>query len=122
MSDLKTVPCGDCNLCCRSIGILLRDGDYDEHGKPRFITMGMNEEGRHYLGFHNDKQMCSYLGPDGCVIHNDKPEACKVFDCRVLAMAMSKAEAVRFDAAGQIDFQVWQRGKDLILVQFQEAG
>jgi uncharacterized protein len=119
MSELNSVPCNGCELCCISPGILLKPEDYDKNGDPRFITSGVNEIGVHYLGFDEKLSKCVYLSANGCVIQKDKPETCKKFDCRLFAVAMSKAEAVRFDREKRMDFRIWQKGKDLILEQFE---
>lgn len=117
MTSLINVPCDTCSLCCRNVGIKLkRPMDYDTDDNPRFITMPVDGE-EDYLGFNNEIQECIYLHKGKCLVHKDKPEVCRVFDCRKLTMVLSKEKALEFEAKGTVDMKIWSRGKELLLGQ-----
>jgi len=82
------VPCGDCTACCRS---------------SHFVHVGPNEtdalahipagllfpapgatDGTLIMGY-NEQGHCPMLVDSGCSIHTHRPQACRVYDCRVFA-------------------------------------
>lgn len=82
------VPCGDCNACCRSAYFIeVKPGDvpararipaallFDAPGAPAgYQTLGYDLQGR-----------CPLLVKDQCDIYEDRPAACRTYDCRVFA-------------------------------------
>lgn len=75
---LRPVNCDGCNLCCwyetvplqrNEVDRFQHEEDTDEHGNKRFILA------------HDAEMKCVYLGPKGCTIWHDKPQACNAYDC-----------------------------------------
>jgi Fe-S-cluster containining protein len=83
------VPCGDCTACCSASQFV--HVDPDESGAlaripadllfpapglpPGHVLLGYDEHGR-----------CPMLSPAGCTIYDDRPRACRAYDCRVFAV------------------------------------
>ena len=81
------VPCGSCTACCRAaqfIHIGLDETATLAHvpagllvpapGRPGSVVMGYDERGH-----------CPMLGAAGCTIYAHRPQACRMYDCRVYA-------------------------------------
>lgn len=73
------------------------------------------EDGSRYLAFNNEEKQCVYLHEGKCLVHKDKPETCRAFDCRKLTLVLSKKQALDLGKNGSIDIEVWERGKELLL-------
>lgn len=85
-SQPASVPCGTCVACCRDDQIVVRD---DEAHKFAWHF----EAGRKVLN-RKDNGECIYLGK-GCAVHDDPPDICRRFDCRVLFLETPKAKRKR---------------------------
>lgn len=84
------VACGTCTACCRArqfIHVEPDEADALAHipvelrvpapGLPRgHVVVGYDEQGR-----------CPMLGDHGCTIYAHRPRTCRVYDCRVFAVA-----------------------------------
>jgi Fe-S-cluster containining protein len=74
------VPCGKCKLCCQNhsaVLILPSHGD----DPASYSTMTLPGVDGLFLTFKKNGD-CSYLGPDGCTIHDRAPFICRTYDCR----------------------------------------
>jgi hypothetical protein len=114
----SSVPCGDCSACCSSSQFIHIEPD--EAGAqaripaellfrapglpPGHVVLGYDELGR-----------CPMLVDGRCSIYEDRPRACRVYDCRVFAATgvvpdeagkgavAARVEAWRFSVSGPGD-------------------
>lgn len=65
-------PCNGCDICCHSVfdKISLTPEEQTRFGVEYF---DMTETGR-----------CPHMGDEGCEIYEQRPQACHMFDCRIL--------------------------------------
>ena len=96
------VPCGGCNACCRSAQFVHVEADesqalaripeallFPAPGSPGTMVMGFDEAG-----------CCPMLEQDACSIYEQRPRACRIYDCRAFAATgLDPAEEGR-DAVG----------------------
>ena len=82
------VPCGTCTACCTSsqfvhigpeestaLARIPRALLFQAPGLPKgHLVMGYDSQGR-----------CPMLVDDGCSIYDDRPQTCRMYDCRVFA-------------------------------------
>lgn len=98
-------PCGTCTLCCRNNRIILIGEEelrkFPEHGTPFKDCAQLD---------HKPNGECVYLDVTGCRVHADKPEMCRVFDCRTFSQYFTWTQA---RTTKWIDLRVWWRGMDL---------
>ena len=80
------VPCGACVACCSSRQFV--HVEPDERAalaripeEVRFPAPGL-PAGHVVLGY-DDQGRCPMLGDRGCTIYEDRPRACRVYDCRM---------------------------------------
>lgn len=73
----SNVPCGACNACCKSDRIILGPTDSRENYR-------WHQEGSQDVLDRKENGECVYLTEAGCGIHDNAPDICKRFDCRVL--------------------------------------
>ena len=107
-------PCNGCVKCCQRDCIRILPGD--EPGKYKTVPH------KYFPGElmleHKANGECIYLGTvdgvKGCTIHADKPQMCKEFDCRVIAMMYSFEQARKLDKFGRLRLAVWRQGKNLL--------
>jgi Fe-S-cluster containining protein len=97
------VPCGDCNACCRThhyIHVrpeekhararLPRESLYPAPGlPPGYLVIGPDEDG-----------CCPLLAEGRCTVYEDRPLACRTYDCRVYAATGVAPD--RADIAAQV--------------------
>ena len=79
----SNVPCGTCRACCKHDVIYLCE---EESHK---FTWHLEQDRKVINRKPNDE--CVYLTATGCSVHNDAPDICKRFDCRVLFLLTPKA-------------------------------
>lgn len=77
------VPCGSCRACCTHDVIRLRDDELERFAWHR--------EGPYYVLDRKADGSCIYLTERGCSVHDDAPDICRRFDCRVLFLTTPKA-------------------------------
>jgi hypothetical protein len=82
------VPCGECDACCRS--------SYFIHIKPEetrtlnripkelLFPAPLRPEGHMVMGY-DEHGRCPMLAGNKCSIYRNRPDTCRIFDCRVLA-------------------------------------
>ncbi len=82
------VPCGECTACCRSAHFIHVGADEAEalwHIPRKFLVPAPGAaDGTLVMGF-DEFGHCPMLGDDGCSIYEHRPQACRVYDCRVFA-------------------------------------
>ncbi|MDO9473335.1 MAG: YkgJ family cysteine cluster protein [Caulobacter sp.] len=80
------VPCGSCSACCRSSQfILVTDTDRDARSvipaELLFAAPGL-PVGNHVMGYDANGH-CPMFGESGCSIYEQRPQACRAYDCRI---------------------------------------
>ncbi|MDP2013962.1 MAG: YkgJ family cysteine cluster protein [Actinomycetota bacterium] len=80
------VPCGSCSACCRSSQfILVTDADITARSvipsELLFSAPGL-PAGNHVMGY-DSRGHCPMFGETGCSIYEDRPQACRAYDCRI---------------------------------------
>lgn len=81
------VPCGGCTACCTSSQFVTIEPDerdalaaipaalvFPAPGRAGSVVLGYDEHGR-----------CPMLADHGCSIYEQRPRACRTYDCRVFA-------------------------------------
>ena len=104
-AESADVPCGGCTACCRSSQFV--------HVGPeetatlaripravRFPAPGL-PPGHWVLGY-DAQGRCPMLGPDGCSIYEDRPRACRTYDCRLFAATGVDPGATRPEIAARV--------------------
>ena len=78
-------PCGSCSLCCHETVVLHEEeGDKLESYKTRIIPSPETGELVTALMQKPNSNACVYLSKDdGCTIYENRPSACRLFDCRL---------------------------------------
>ena len=95
LPDVFTTPCDGCTACCTATTPELLPGeDY-----PHFTR-----NGRKFL-MRNPDGTCLYQTPDGCMIQERKPFACRAFDC---------AQVVRAGFGEELPITVQAQGEALL--------
>ena len=91
------VPCGGCTACCRGSQFIHIEPDevatlarvpaalrFPAPGlAPGHVVMGYDEHGR-----------CPMLIEDRCSIYDDRPRACRIYDCRVFPATGTEPDGV----------------------------
>lgn len=80
--QVADVPCGTCHACCERDRIVLT-----EQESARFAW---NFEGPQRVLDRKPDGSCIYLTARGCSVHDDAPDICRRFDCRVLFLITPK--------------------------------
>jgi Fe-S-cluster containining protein len=113
------VPCGSCRRCCRgnSIVMLLPDeGDVVASYEHEIINLP--GAGRGPVLKRKPNGDCTYLGENGCTIHDRAPTICRVFDCRGAYRAFmqhTRNERRRILKGGMIDKEILDAGRDRLI-------
>lgn len=81
MSGLPGAPCvaHACRLCCFQTEMLLLASDVARlesagHDRAHFVS---EEQG--WLRLRNERGHCVFLGPQGCTVHESRPEGCRLY-------------------------------------------
>lgn len=85
-----TVPCNDCNVCCRSSYFIHIKPEETEaigyiHKKLLFPAPGL-PKGNLLLGYDQDGR-CPMLVENQCSIYENRPQTCRSYDCRIFTAA-----------------------------------
>ncbi len=80
------VPCGSCTACCRSSQfILVNDTDVAARSvipsELLFAAPGL-PDGNHVMGY-DARGHCPMFSDSGCTIYENRPQACRTYDCRI---------------------------------------
>lgn len=81
MTTLPPLNCDGCRACCLGDTVPLHQQD-----NPALYKTKLGPDGVRYLAKGKDGN-CVYLGKRGCQIQTTKPAACRIFDCRLYALA-----------------------------------
>lgn len=74
------VRCGSCTTCCRAgYRIDLRPDEGE--------GLDVVEEGGHRQVRRREDGSCIHLGEHGCTVYEKRPEVCRTYDCRLMALA-----------------------------------
>ncbi len=78
------VPCGECRGCCRSSLFIPVHAEETESLRhiPRALLL---PAAGHWLMGHDKQGQCPMLVDNECSIYEHRPQACRDYDCRVLA-------------------------------------
>lgn len=76
------VPCNGCTACCRGSEVTVTEEEAERLGYENTREL----YGRRVLA-HQSDGACVFLENDRCGIHEQRPETCRVFDCRRMAIA-----------------------------------
>lgn len=74
------IKCGDCHKCCISLSPNLTQEEF-ESGKYiyTFLTSGIDKP---IIAVPRLNDKCIYFIDEKCSIYDDRPKACRQFDCR----------------------------------------
>lgn len=81
-SQPAKVPCNGCTACCLRDTIHLTDAEAERF--PWHLEAGCKVLDRQPGG------ACALLGTRGCTVHENPPDLCRRFDCRVLFLSTPK--------------------------------
>lgn len=73
------VPCGDCNVCCRS-GYAIGWSPTDDPS----LRWEVSADG--YRVLEDNEGACVYLQEGTCTVYDRRPLVCRSYDCRLVAM------------------------------------
>jgi Fe-S-cluster containining protein len=80
---ISDVPCGSCNMCCKLLSPFLTTEEIASGKYPLSIINPSNtNEGPTVVLFRNIHGGCGMLIDNKCSIYEDRPIACRQFDCR----------------------------------------
>lgn len=78
----STVPCGKCYDCCSKLSPFLTEDEF-KSGKYAYTFIVMPGSDVPAIAVpRTPSGGCMYLIDNKCSIYNDRPKACKQFDCR----------------------------------------
>lgn len=75
------VECGECNQCCIQLTPILTPDEFIS-GKYVYTLLNSPDPNKPTISIPRDENGCYYLKNNKCSIYNDRPLACKQFDCR----------------------------------------
>ena len=75
------VPCGLCNQCCISLSPNLTPEEF-ESGKYIYTLLTSPNHNLPQIAIPRTEKGCIYFTGSECSIYNDRPIACRQFDCR----------------------------------------
>lgn len=76
----STVECGECFACCTLLSPNLTPEEVESGKYPLSLTKG--ETGFLVSIFRTETGGCSLLIDGKCSVYNDRPQACRQYDCR----------------------------------------
>lgn len=77
----STVPCGSCADCCIFLSPILTPEEFMS-GKYVYTLLTTPDPSLPSIGIPRDENGCYYLKEGKCSIYDDRPKACRQFDCR----------------------------------------
>jgi Fe-S-cluster containining protein len=84
------VPCNGCTACCRSsqfVHIGPEEIDTLARIPPALLFSAPGRPRGHVVLGYDERGHCPMLVDDACSIYEDRPKACRTYDCRVFAAA-----------------------------------
>lgn len=89
------VPCDGCTACCRSGKLIPVEADEVDtlaHIAASDLVSLPGDPTRRFLR-HEESGNCSQLTPEGCSVYAHRPQACRVYDCRIFAATGLRADS-----------------------------
>ena len=89
------VPCDRCTACCRSGKLIPVEPDEAEtlaHIAAGDLVSLPGDPSRRFLR-HEQSGHCSQLTAEGCSVYAHRPQACRVYDCRIFAATGLQADS-----------------------------
>lgn len=125
MTKTASVPCGACTLCCRggeAIVLHPECGDNPKDYRTRVVWNPFKGDGPITI-LEQDPVThdCVYVGPFGCTIWEKRPVICREFDCRGMVRKLTPKSQRALLAAGVLNMQVINRGRELIAKEEAQA-
>lgn len=113
---ITQVPCNGCTLCCQGDAVRLEPEDLDRgyRTEPHPSIPGA------LMIAHAPNGHCTYLGDQGCTIHDRAPALCRAADCRAIALRIDFDSAHRLHRLGRLDLRVWDQGHKLLAPMIEE--
>lgn len=108
------VPCGTCQLCCKTLIVPLADEEYEKYeGHWGWVTTPDGKRwGRALL--RNPDGSCVYLTKQGCSIHGNAPHVCQRFDCRELFRKSDRAGRREQVKSGKLPKALYDKGREML--------
>ncbi|CAB4124380.1 Putative zinc- or iron-chelating domain containing protein [uncultured Caudovirales phage] len=79
---ISDVPCGDCVKCCSGLSPYLTEAEFAS-GKYMYTFYRVGDADKPVIAIPRAKDgACMYLVNSRCSIYEDRPYACRQFDCR----------------------------------------
>lgn len=80
------VPCGSCTACCyyKKVDV---DPQKEKAEDTSHLKVISDPDGQGLMLAKRSDGACFHLGPNGCTVHEHRPRACRLYDCRSLAIA-----------------------------------
>lgn len=109
------VPCGGCNLCCKSEIIALLPEEGDDVSSYDHEHMDIPNIGMIPVLKHKKNGDCVYLDDEkGCTIHGRAPYICRTFDCRAWFKMHSRKDRRKMAAHSPWTKVIFNRGRELL--------
>lgn len=80
-----SVPCNGCKSCCHHEDVEVR-AEQERAEDLRYLDLVQTQEGRTVLRKRDDGA-CAHLVSSGCAVYDHRPRACRMYDCRIRAIA-----------------------------------
>jgi len=85
------VPCDGCRACCKT----LKEVMLTEEEAQR-LSHTISQKGQPIIA-RQENGVCLYLAENGCGIYTNRPRVCRMYDCRVYALASMIPQTLRED-------------------------
>lgn len=105
------VPCGTCQLCCKTLIVPLALEEYEQYAWAWVVTRDGKRLGRALKRKANGD--CVYLGENGCTIHGRAPHVCQRFDCRELFQKSDRGGRRKAIKSGKIPKALFDKGREM---------
>jgi hypothetical protein len=112
VSARADVPCGKCQLCCKTLIVPLAHEEYKQYDWVWVTTLEGKQLGRALKRRANGD--CVYLGENGCTIHGRAPHVCQRFDCRELFQKSDRAGRRQAIKSGKIPKALFNKGREML--------
>jgi len=113
-SSDEFVECGGCTACCKK-QIVHLTGNENPADYPKGQWVDHPLDGRPiWVLDHLENGDCTYLGPEGCTIYENRPAMCRTFSCigfYRFFMNLSRVERRLLKKTGGLDSDVMNQGK-----------
>ncbi len=106
------VPCGKCQLCCKTLIVPLAEEEYEKYDWAWITARDGTRLGRALQRKPNGD--CVYLAENGCSIHGQAPHVCQRFDCRELFLKSDRAGRRQAVKSGKISKELFDKGHEML--------